>query len=55
MDNYYFLSEKLKPSTAFAYTEGDTPAIQIVTLMGSVSNVLVVKNRKDILLKISIL
>lgn len=25
MNEYYFLAEKVKPSTAFAYTQGDTP------------------------------
>jgi hypothetical protein len=25
MQEYYFLAEKLKPNTAFAYTKGDTP------------------------------
>jgi len=25
MSKYYFLSEKIKPQTAFAYTEGETP------------------------------
>lgn len=25
MNKYYFLVEKIKPSTAFAYTQGDTP------------------------------